>query len=323
MSFQNILGHKKALLHLKNLKQTNRIPPGLLFYGPKGIGKCLVAKEFAKSLVCQNDNLENGACDNCPSCQQADKGIHLDITLADFDYQAQLLDDNPEKQQHIKIETVRELCSKSQQKSMSSFWKVFIIDSAETMLPAAANAMLKLLEEPPPQTLWILVSTRKDSLLSTIVSRTQAIEFSPLSAENVREILIKNDIALAKAQELSLVSEGSINRAFEINEILETVESMDKNSPLYAFDISKGLSKQLAVARTESRLLIELLIKDAYSAWKCEEKSLKRKKLKAAIKELFDYKKLIDKNVSPQNVLSTALLEFESLNLNFIGERND
>ena len=113
MSLDSIIGQPRAVRLLKDFLRTRRVPPGLLFYGPEGTGKMPAAKEFAKALNCldktANENLDS--CGVCASCVQADKGIHTDITVVDFAFQALLEDKEVEKQQHINVDTIRQACT--------------------------------------------------------------------------------------------------------------------------------------------------------------------------------------------------------------------
>ena len=157
----DILGQQKAVSYLQKLVCQNRVPGALLFSGPDGVGKRKTALEFAKALNCEDFfSRQNGeACGTCPSCQAIEKGTHPDVTLVDFVYQARLtvkasadeenLEKEIEKQQHLSVDTVRNVAAKSQQKAVGPGWKVLIVDQAQTMQAAAANALLNLLKNRP------------------------------------------------------------------------------------------------------------------------------------------------------------------------------
>src|SRR6185369_11945233 len=170
MSFASIEGQQSAFQRLAALAKSGRLPPALLFYGPGGIGKSAAAWEFARYLHCDRP-ADSGPCETCPSCAASKSGADADLKVLNAQTQAQLLEEEPEKQQHVKIEAVRHLIKDLEMRSFLGRWKIAIIDEAHTMQPAAASALLKALEEPPPKTLWILVSSFKERMLPTILSR--------------------------------------------------------------------------------------------------------------------------------------------------------
>ena len=163
MSLKSIVGQERALDHLRSYLTSRRIPPALLFSGTLGVGKAAAALQFAKALNCEQG--KDDCCDACPSCGGADKAIDPDLHRVDPAYQAGLLNEDEAKQQSIKVDTVRHLIRNLEMRSTLGRWKTSIIEEAHKLVPAAANAMLKALEEPPPRTLWILVTHRPWQLL--------------------------------------------------------------------------------------------------------------------------------------------------------------
>lgn len=317
MSFDTITGHEKPINHLKRLLKNNRIPAGLLFCGESGIGKKLTALAFARILNCLDEKAAVGqqSCGKCEGCVSAGKNIHPDITLADFDFQAQLLGQPPEKQQHIRIETIRELTGRAQQKRLLGNWKVFIVDRAETMLMGSGNALLKLLEEPPPGTLWILVTAKKSAMLSTILSRCQTITFAPLTQKETQEILLKNKFSHKQAQVLADFSQGSIEKAYRIKEIFEKFSALDPADINFPFEVSDTLPKELAAARSQARILIELLITTAHKKWKGALPKNKDK-IKEFIKKLYKFETYLNRNVSVHRITQLSFLDAEKLGIN-------
>jgi len=313
MSFNIISGQSKAISELKQFIKSERIPSCLIFYGEKGIGKRMAALEFAKSLNCLEEKFRNNAdnCGMCENCNHINGNTHPDIVIADFNYQSNLLREDIEKQQHIKVETIRDICKKAQQKTQMNGWKVIIIDEAQTMLREAQNAMLKFIEEPAPQTVWILISDKKFSLLNTIISRSQSISFAPLDEKIVKDILMKNEISEHEAELAAKYANGSTARAFKILDIIEDIENIDKNSPTFAFDISDNLSRNLADARQEAHILMEILLADIQHQWKEESEEKRKSNLTKLINQISDYKKTIARNVSPSLLTETAFLEAE------------
>ena len=158
MPFADILGQEKASSYLKKLVGTQKVPGALLFYGPDGVGKARAAMAFAQALNCLDPQARQTgeACGLCAVCQAIAKSTHPDVTFVDFAYQARLevkkdfsskgyeeeLEKEIAKQQHINVDTIRDVTAKSQQKAVGGGWKVLIIDQAQTMQAAAANALL-------------------------------------------------------------------------------------------------------------------------------------------------------------------------------------
>jgi len=121
------------------------------------------------------------------------------------------------KSQFIKIEQTRSMCEQAQFRPYEGRRRVFIIDDAEWLLPGAANSLLKTLEEPPPTSLVILVTSKPYVLLDTVRSRCQMLNFAPLSGSEIEEHLKKTNIPAEEARLRARLSRGSIGHALEID----------------------------------------------------------------------------------------------------------
>ncbi|MCX5783769.1 MAG: hypothetical protein NTW04_04960 [Elusimicrobia bacterium] len=248
----------------------------------------------------------------CPNCVETEKKIHPDVVFAGLQMQAYLRDEPLEKQQHIRIDTIREICNKTQQKAVRDGWKIFIIDQAELLLKEAANALLKFLEEPMGRALWILATSKKEAMLPTIISRCQSVEFCPLSQAAAAKILIGQGVDFAQAQMLAEAGQGSVSRAILVQELSQTLAGLDNKDAMYPFNASKKLSKDLAQARRQAKLFLDMMEVSAHKKWRAKpDKNI----FSNAIKKMEMYKKYINQNVSPQLVLQTAIIEFEKLRL--------
>ena len=150
--------------NLNSRAEKGRMPHALLISGPQGIGKVRFAQAFAQHLLCTAE-MTKYACGTCKSCQLLAAGSHADFRF--------LEPEEPGKP--IKIDTVRELCDSLVKTAQQGGWKVAIIAPAESMNNNAANAFLKSLEEPQPNTLLILVTHRPGQLSATIRSRCQQV----------------------------------------------------------------------------------------------------------------------------------------------------
>ncbi len=180
MALKDIIGQEKAVGMLLGIIKRQRLASSYLFAGETGIGKKTTAMNFAKALNCTNTTYNDSrfdACDQCDSCAKISAGIHPDVILL-----------SPEERQ-IRIEEIRTIDDALSFRPFEGRNKVVIVDDAETMNIAASNAFLKTLEEPPEESVIILVSSRPDLLLPTIRSRCSRIDFSPLSSGSCRRVL--------------------------------------------------------------------------------------------------------------------------------------
>jgi DNA polymerase-3 subunit delta' len=210
VSWRRVRGHDPLIEAFDRARRRGRLAHAYLFAGPPGIGKRLFAEELARALLCENppdERLE--ACDRCPACTQVEAGTHPDLFVV-----AQ-----PEESVVIPIEMMRELSRSLSLKAARGRGKVGIVDDADSLNDppsnhAGANAFLKTLEEPPPGSLLILIGTRSDLQLPTIVSRCQVVRFAPLSEAVVVELLRAQGIEdPAQVERLARLSGGSLGQA--------------------------------------------------------------------------------------------------------------
>jgi DNA polymerase-3 subunit delta' len=205
MALQDVIGQEKAVNILLRTIQRGRVPSSYLFTGEPGIGKKFTAVNLAKALNClepvtsnelkvtskkQTQNSEPNSslvtrhsslifdcCDECSSCRKIDSGVHPDFLLIE-----------PHSGQ-IRIEEIRAIDNTLSLKPFEGSWKIVIVDEAHMMNSYAANAFLKTLEEPPKESLIILISSNSDRLPDTIRSRCSRINFTPLSHEECRKVI--------------------------------------------------------------------------------------------------------------------------------------
>jgi DNA polymerase-3 subunit delta' len=183
MSFDSILGQERAVAHLRAMLGHGRVPSALLFLGPHGVGKRTTALELAKALNCTalNSMARPGeGCGACPSCRKIAAHVHADVELVSPDGQ------------YIKIDQVRAITDKLALIPLEARRRVIVIQQAERLNPAAANAFLKTLEEPPEDTLIVLTANHASLLPETIVSRCMPLRFAPLGTDTLRAILARH-----------------------------------------------------------------------------------------------------------------------------------
>ena len=199
--FSEITGCKAQINGLKQAVISARVAHAYLFSGPSGVGKKTTALALAASLLCDH-NQAGDACGNCASCRQVMHDNHPDLYV--------IIPDGAS----IKIEQIRDLQQKARYKSYQNKHQIFIIDPAEAMTRESANCFLKILEEPPEQTIFILISAQPDLLLPTVISRCQPMSFKELSLEEISSLLIKlAGITGEKARLAAQLAQGSIGSA--------------------------------------------------------------------------------------------------------------
>lgn len=205
MAFQDVVGHSTKIELLKRALVNQRVSHAYLFVGAKGIGKEFVARQFAVALNCLNE--EQNGCGTCRSCLKFQSGNHPDFQII-----------RPIANS-IVIEQIRNLQKDLVYKPYESRWKIYIVDEAEKMTLEAANSLLKTLEEPPQYAVIILISSQKDALLPTILSRCQLIQFSKLSKDDLRayfEKITEPTLSKVDLDEVISLSDGSIGQALKL-----------------------------------------------------------------------------------------------------------
>ncbi len=321
--FKEILGHEKERAALKALAASGRVPPAMIFYGQEGIGKRLAAMEFAAGLNCAGEPADEGglfgaegpaprepgkACGKCPSCVQLGKNVHPDCRLVDAAWQAHLLGEDEEKQRSVKIDTVRELSRSAYSSPILSPWKVFVVNDASSMTVEAQNAILKMLEEPPPDTAFILIASNKAALLPTILSRCHTVNFRGLARREVAEILGREGLELSEADNLAGLAFGSVKRALDLRAVLEKLSDLNHLDPMAPFRVADKLGRELATARETARLILNILVTRAAARWRAaadpEKTSLTR-----LLDRLFELKRCLARNASPAVTVETAVME--------------
>jgi DNA polymerase III subunit delta' len=237
MQFAEIVGQEPVKQHLIQSVRENRVSHAQLFLSPEGSGALPLAVAYAQYICCEN-RLENDSCGECSSCRKYNKLIHPDLHFS-YPFFAKHKDDtalnfieewreaflsNPylsldewrnqleaeNKQANINIAECHQIIKKLSMKQFEAEYKVLIMWLPE-YLDKAGNTLLKLIEEPPHKTLFLLVAQNQDMILNTILSRTQLVKIHQLSDEEVTNFLVeKKGLNRDQALRIAYLSEGNI-----------------------------------------------------------------------------------------------------------------
>lgn len=262
MNLSELRGQARAVRVLRRLLQTRALPPALLFQGPEGVGKAAAAAAFARALNCTagtDDACPSpapGSPASCPSCAAFARGLDPDFQRVDAEFQAGLSDKEAAKQRTLSVDTVRHAVRRMEMRSMEGRWKTAVVVDAHTMTPSAANAMLKGLEEPPPRSLWVLVSHRPSELLPTVRSRCQPVAFAALGAADIVEILTARGAGASEAAEAAAVAQGSASRAAAALTDAAIDPASWLSDPMAPFSLAEGLPRELHLSRPRAEELV-------------------------------------------------------------------
>ena len=218
--FEHIIGNEQIKNILQESIKRNKTSHSYLFVGIEGIGKKIVAKEFAKMLLCLEENKQES---NCKSCIEFDSNNHPDFLLLE-----------PEGNV-IKIEQIRQLQKRIQEKPIISHKKVYIINDADKMTKEAQNCLLKTLEEPPEFSTIILIGTNENAFLSTIKSRCMILHFQKIEDEKIKQYLSNQLEENNITENMLKMFQGSIGKAIKLkdkqelyNKIENIIENLNK-----------------------------------------------------------------------------------------------
>lgn len=211
--FENIIGNNKIKQSLEKSIKEKKTSHSYLFAGIQGIGKKMIAIEIAKNILCFSDE----ECNNtCKSCVEFKSNNHPDFLLLQPDGNS------------IKIDQIRYLQQKIQEKPIISEKKVYVIDDADTMTVEAQNCLLKTLEEPPEFATIILIGSNENAFLTTIKSRCMILHFQKIENAEILKYLKENyDIDNISSNVLDMF-QGSIGKAISLKDKKDEYENIEK-----------------------------------------------------------------------------------------------
>ncbi|HYE80721.1 MAG TPA: DNA polymerase III subunit delta' [Clostridia bacterium] len=254
MGFNDIAGQKVIVESLRNAVKSNMISNGYIFSGPEGCGKKLMAFIFAMAANCTG-SVEDRPCGSCNSCIRTRNNNHPNIEVV-----------RPTGLS-IKIKQIRQIISDTAKKPFESGYKVIIIENADKMTHDAQDAFLKTLEEPPANTVFLLLAENRNLLLPTIVSRCQVYQFKPVGVKEMKEFVeARYDFTPADVDAAVRHSKGIVGRALEL---LQNKDSY--NARTIYIDI---LEKALAGNGSEAQLLASAVAESKEEAERFIEFSL-------------------------------------------------
>lgn len=206
-TFNEVVGQEYIVKSIENAVHENKVGHAYLFCGPRGTGKTTMARLLAKSVNCENP--EKAPCGVCENCIAANNGTHPDI-----------VEINAANETHV--EDIRDLIERSRLAPMQGKHKVYIIDEVHQLSSAASSALLKTLEEPPENVIFILATTDPQKLLPTIISRCQRFDFSKVKTEQIKDHLLhiakQENIVMEEnaAMMIATLSDGGMRDALSI-----------------------------------------------------------------------------------------------------------
>jgi len=199
IAFDDYKGQSAVYESLKKDLTTGQGVHAYLFSGPKGVGKRTLAALLGQGFLCSQ---AQKPCGQCPSCRRMLDGNHPDVMIL-------------KDEKSIKVDAVRELIRQASEHTYEGGKRIIMIHGAEKMTAQAQNSLLKTLEEPNEETVFLLTSDDATQLLPTIVSRCRVLKLHPWDEDYVEKALVKQGISAERARLAARVSYGSIGAAFE------------------------------------------------------------------------------------------------------------
>ncbi|HLY22120.1 MAG TPA: DNA polymerase III subunit delta' [bacterium] len=266
MFFRELIGQRDARAVLQGALRSGCVAHAYLFVGPEGVGRRAAALAFAQALLCAtgfNDMVAgesadrrsaggDDACGTCAACRKVAAGAHPDLRIIAPGGRTE----SGAERRAVGIEQIRDLKREASYPPYEARWKVFIIEDAEAMRAEAANSLLKVLEEPPAQSVIILISESASALLPTIVSRSQIVRFTFVPAAEIAAALTERaGVPAAQAPFLGALAGGRPGLALRESaeggaalefrqDVVKTLGAVAGGGPVRRLEAAEAVSRQ-------------------------------------------------------------------------------
>jgi DNA polymerase-3 subunit delta' len=252
MPFRDLVDQAHAVMLLRTVVRGGRVSHAYLFVGPEGVGRFDAAIAFAQLLNCERPAAED-ACGECRTCRQISAGRSPDVRVVDVE-RGLLLDPDDKTKTAIGIDQVRALRREVAFPPLEGRHKIYILARADRMLPEAANGLLKILEDPPPQVVIILIAETTVPMLPTVVSRCQLVRFSLVPTPAIEQALIQRlGLDPGRARFIAVLAGGQLGQAMRWaqsaealewrDRVLDLLERLETADPLERMDAAEAFSK--------------------------------------------------------------------------------
>ena len=251
MGYEDVVGQQGIVDSLINMVAQDKISSTLLFHGPRGTGKTTCARIFAKALNCENPSKIGVPCGECESCKDIAGDESLNVIEVDGASKTGVND-------------MRELLSSANLIGAGGKWKIYIIDECHMLSTAAQNSALKMLEEPPPKTIFILATTELHKVVGTIISRSLRFDFRPVTIEAISKrleyIASKEgiEVEVAALYMIAKMAQGGVRDSISIFERV----AIENGNKVFV----NGVIHSLGIAPTETIMRLGEVIRGDYKA---------------------------------------------------------
>ncbi len=261
----DVPGQEALVKQLDRALREGRIPHAYLLVGPPQVGQTTLAQNIAQAVNCLAE--KDRPCHQCNQCRRIAAGKHADVTVIALGNK-----DGEGPRKEISIQEVRQLQQQASLMPYEGRWRVFIIDGAERMSEEAANALLKTLEEPPPQVLFLLLTAQEEAVLPTVRSRCQRLELRPVPHSLLVETLVKErSLDPAQADRLARLAQGRpgwalaaagspdllAQRAADLEGLLALHNASLEQRFSYAAELASAFSKDRESAKERLQLWLQ------------------------------------------------------------------